>query len=231
MEKDASIGQTLAQAKETIWIDILDSMNEIFPCIQIIFEQKELIQKATETIVQVREKIGDMPTDASNIIKSMNSKNKYEFEELGISDRNATILEVKKVLTKRNLIDQLEERCETLEMGVKRFSNRIEALIQWGFPNIYVINDKLITQEDYVLKMEEGTRSNIKFSGIKGSMTTREFLETMTNEFFIENEVKHVFTIKPTFEKYTKVDEIYWRVIKLTILDEKRLEELCHLLD
>jgi len=50
-------------------------------------------------------------------------------------------------LTKRNLIDQLEERCETLELGVNRFCNKIEAIIQKGLPNIYVINDKLTTQE------------------------------------------------------------------------------------
>jgi len=56
-----------------------------------------------------------------------------------------TILEVKKISTKRNLIDQLEERCETLELQVDRFTNRIEALIQKGLPNIYVKNEKLIT--------------------------------------------------------------------------------------
>lgn len=51
VERDTSIGLTLAQAKETIWMNILDSMNEIWPFIQIIFEQKEMIEKATENIV------------------------------------------------------------------------------------------------------------------------------------------------------------------------------------
>jgi len=64
-----------------------------------------MMQKATKTIVEVREKLGDMPAEASNIIKFPNSKNKYELEELGISDRTATLLEVKKVLTKINLIN------------------------------------------------------------------------------------------------------------------------------
>lgn len=58
----------MAQAKETIWMNILDSMNEIWPSIQIIFEAKELIEKATETIVKGREKLGEMPTKAANII-------------------------------------------------------------------------------------------------------------------------------------------------------------------
>lgn len=119
-----------------------------------------------------------MPIEASNIIRFLNSNYKYELEELGISNKIATILEFKKVLTKRNLIDQLEERCETLQVGVNKFCNKIEALIQKGLPIIYVINDKLITQEDYVLKMKEMARSGVKFSGIKGSMTTTTFLET-----------------------------------------------------
>lgn len=104
-------------------------------------------------------------------------------------------------------------------------------MIQKGLPNIYVINDKLIAQEDYVPKMKEMARSSIKVSGIKGSMKAKEFLETISNDVYIQNEVKHVFTVKPTFSKYIEVDEIYWRVIKLTITDEKRWEEFCDLLD
>jgi len=94
-----------------------------------------------------------------------------------------------------------------------------------------VRNGKLITQEDYILKVKEMARSSIKFSGIKGSMTTNVFLETMSNDFYVQNEVKHIFTVKPTFSKYIEVDEIYCRVKKLTIRDEKRWEELVDLLD
>lgn len=56
-------------------------------------------------------------------------------------------------------------------------------------------------------------------------------METISNDLYIQNEVKHVFTVKPTFAKYTKVDENYQRVIKLTILDEKIWEEICDLID
>lgn len=125
----------------------------------------------------------------------------------------------------------MEERCETLELQLNRFTNIIEELMQKGLPIIYVINDKLITQEDYILKMKEIAKSNIKFSGIRGSMTTKVFLETMSNDFHVQNEVKHIFTVNPTFAKYTEVDGIYRRVTKLTVLDEKRWEELVDLLD
>lgn len=61
-----------------------------------------------------REKLGEMPTEAANIIRFLNSKSIYDLEEVGVIDRTTTILEVNKSLTKRNRIDQLEERCETL---------------------------------------------------------------------------------------------------------------------
>ena len=62
-------------------------------------------------------------------------------------------------------------------------------------------------------------------------MAARAFLETMANDFYIRNEVKHVFTVKPTFAKYTEVDEIYCRVKKLIVPYEKRWEELLDLLN
>jgi len=46
-------------------VNILDSMNEIWPLIQIIFEQKELIEKTTQTTMQGRERLGEMPTEAA----------------------------------------------------------------------------------------------------------------------------------------------------------------------
>ena len=81
-------------------------------------------------------------------------------------------------------------------------------------PSIYVIKDKLITQEDYVLKMKEMARRSIKFSGTKGSMIAKLFLETMWDDFSVQNEAEHIFTVNPTFAKYIEVHEIYHRVTK-----------------
>ena len=39
-ERESSIRNTLGQAKQIIWTNIIEAMNEIFPYIQINFEQK-----------------------------------------------------------------------------------------------------------------------------------------------------------------------------------------------
>ena len=45
-----------------------------------------------------------MLTEATEIIKFLNSKTREELEDFKIEDRTKTILEVKKVLTKRGLM-------------------------------------------------------------------------------------------------------------------------------
>ena len=80
-----------------------------------------------------------MPTEATEIIKFLNSKTKEELEELKIEDRTETILEFKRVLTKRGLMIQLEEKVHTMDAGVQRFFTKIEALQKKGLPGMRVI--------------------------------------------------------------------------------------------
>jgi hypothetical protein len=56
-----------------------------------------------------------MPTEAVEIIKLLNSKTREEIEDLKIEDRTETILEVKRVLTKRGMMLQLEEKVHTMD--------------------------------------------------------------------------------------------------------------------
>jgi len=47
---------------------------------------------------------------------------------LDIADRKGTILEVKKVLTKRNLMLNLEEKCQTMQLAIDRFMVKFDVL-------------------------------------------------------------------------------------------------------
>jgi hypothetical protein len=110
LRKQIVAGKTLAEVKESVWTDITRSMNEIWPMIQIMFEQNELVQRSNQATEKIRSELGEMPTQANEIIKFLNSKTREELEELRIEDRIETILEVKRVLTKRRLMLQLEEK-------------------------------------------------------------------------------------------------------------------------
>lgn len=65
----------------------------------MIFEQGQLVHKAKVAITEIKEELDHKPGEATRIIKVLNSKTKDELE-----DRTDVVLEVRKVLTKRNLM-------------------------------------------------------------------------------------------------------------------------------
>lgn len=52
------------------------------------------------------------------MIKSLNSKSKDELQHIGIQDKTETILEIKRVMNRKNLMVQLENNCLNLEASI-----------------------------------------------------------------------------------------------------------------
>jgi hypothetical protein len=161
----------------------------------------------------------------------LNSKTKEELEALEIEDRTKTILEVKKVLTKKGLMLQLEEKAQTMDIGVQRFFSKVDSLHKKGLLGLLVINDKLITLSDYKQNILTVEKDGSKFAGIQGSITGKDFLETLQLDLSIQHEIKYIFITKPTFSKYTEMDETYRRLLKVSIPSQKRWEDLCALIE
>jgi hypothetical protein len=231
LQKQTLAGKTLAEVKELVWTDITKSINEIWPMVQIMFEQNELLERSKQAVEKIRIELGDMPAQANDIIRFLNSKTREELEELKIEDRTETILEVKRVLTKRGLMLQLEEKIQVMDQGVQRFFLKIDTLQRKGLPGMKVINDKLMVLPDYKKKLIEVSKDCAKFAGIQSNIIGRAFMEALHLDFEIHHEIKHVFVVKPTFAKYTDMDEVYRRLLKVTVPTPIRWEELCDLLD
>ena len=75
------------------------------------------------------------------------------------------------MLTKRNLIRQLQEKCQVLDIGVQMFFNKLEALYKKGLPSLLVIKDKLSTWSDYSQKLLTKAKDGSKFAVVRVSMT------------------------------------------------------------
>ena len=171
-----------------------------------------------------------MPVEDIQIIKFLNSKTREELEELKIEYRTKFILEVKRVPTKRGLMIQLEEKVQAMDIGVKIFFSKIEALQKKGLPGLRVINDKLMTLSYYKKKLATVAKDSLKFSRIQGSITGKVFLEAFQSDISIQHKIHYIFIIKPTFAKYTEMDEVYRRLLKVSVPSNLRWEELCNLI-
>ena len=101
------------------------------------------------------------------LIDFLNSRNRRQLEELEIEDITATIIGIKKVLTKRSLMLNLEKRCQSIQADINSFMLKYVILREKGLPSPMVIHDKLMTQDDYIKKLEKQAKSQVGSSAVK----------------------------------------------------------------
>jgi hypothetical protein len=126
---------------------------------------------------------------------------------------------------------QLEEKSQVMDIGVQRFFSKFQVLHKKGLLGLLVLNDKLITLSDYKQKISTVAKDSSKFAGIQGSITGKALLETLQLDLSFQHEIKHIFITNPTIDKYTEIDEIYRKLLKIFIPSKKRWEDLCALLE
>jgi hypothetical protein len=88
-----------------------------------------------------------------------------------------------------------------------------------------------MTLSDYKQKITTVTKESSKFSGIQGNIIGKAFLETLQPDLNIQHKIKYIFLTKPTFAKYTDMDEIYRQLLKVTIPNTQIWDELCELIE
>jgi hypothetical protein len=81
-----------------------------------------------------------------------------------------------------------------------------------------------MTLSNYKQNIAMVAKDSSKFSGILGSLKCKAFLETLQLDLNIQHEIKYIFIIRPTFAKYTEMDEIYRKLLKVTIPNQQRWE-------
>jgi hypothetical protein len=74
-------------------------------------------------------------------------------------------------------------------------------------------------------------KDSSKFVGIQGSITSKAFLDALQWNMSIQHEIRYIFVTKPTFAKYTEMDEVYRRLLKVSVPSHLRWEELYDLIE
>ena len=108
----------VAYIKNHLWTKIIEGIHSQWPSIQIIYEKKELLQAANAEIDKTKKEIENKPPQVVQLIAFFNSKIREELEELKITDRTEAILQIKKVLNKRNMMNNLEDRCKDMNLAI-----------------------------------------------------------------------------------------------------------------
>jgi len=100
LEKDLTLQEPLGDLKDILCANTIDSINDVWPSIHIIFEQTEFVKTAIEAIQKKVEELGNKPEEENQLITFLKNKNRHQLDELEIEDRTTAILEIKKARCK-----------------------------------------------------------------------------------------------------------------------------------
>ena len=114
---------------------------------------------------------------------------------------------------------------------IQKLFSKLEPLYKKGLPNLLVINDKLSTWSDYSMQIMTKARDSSNFISRRLNMTGKEFLESLSYDLNIQYAIPNLFITRPTFSKYTKVNEVYRKLMKMNIASEQRWDKLFYLLE
>lgn len=56
-------------------------------------------------------------------------------------------------------------------------------------------------------------------------------LEALYFDLTIKHEIKHIFVHNTTFEKFTEVDEVYRKLVNISIPSEEKWDYLCEVIE
>ena len=115
---------------------------------------------------------------------------------MGIQDRTATILEIKRVFTKMTLMQNLERRCFDMQAEIIDFRERFNVLLNKRLPSPIITEDKIMDLETYVRKLDINAHNlaNSSASSLQATLPTgRNLHDKLENLFFLEHEVRHLF--------------------------------------
>ena len=88
-----------------------------------------------------------------------------------------------------------------------------------------------MTLPDYRKRLADVAKDSSKFTRIQGNTTGKEFLDALQWDISIQHEIRYIFVTKPTFVKYTEMDELYRRLLKVNVPSHLRWEELYDLIE
>jgi len=238
LQKDLTLEKPLNEINDILWDNIIELIRGIWPSIQAIFEQNELVKIAQEEMNKTRHELRGKPEHAQQIIQFLNSRTKQQLALLGIEDRTGTVLEAKRVFTKRTFMQNLERKCTDILVDINVFREKFQALLDSELPSPMLTEDQIVDLETYEKRIKAHAKHTAIGSTGIGSTSSSEpavptgksIYEKVRNLFHLEHELKYLFPNEPTFYKLTEADETLRKLRRTMIPDDQWWKEMLEVL-
>jgi hypothetical protein len=199
----------LIGARHIIWDEIIDEVGKIWNYFKIIDDEIQLTDEADDTIKKSFQELGTRPQVATRVIKFLNSNTSEVLKTKGVKDKTIMVMEDENIFTKRNLLQQAQNKCIMVKRNIESFTNKYENLVNMGLPSSWNDKGKLLSFEGYRKNLFTVRENEEKFQGIIDNLRGQTIVDVLIDDFYLLWKIKNLFSSPPTYEKYTELDIAY----------------------
>ena len=192
-------------------------------------EEVSLVKKVEKDITKDEQELGDKPQVANKIIRVLNSKTKEELNQIGVKDRTSTIMYFEKVLTKRNLIQQVQSKVVHLQINVQWYKMNYKNMVEVGLPEYYSKKGNFLSLPDYQQLLISARENVNKFKGVTGILKGQTIFYLLDDDFFLLWHLRNLFQTTPTYEACTEMEKDYIRLTSCKYTSNQEWEQFAQL--
>jgi hypothetical protein len=130
-------GKSLLQgAKHIIWDSILVELIKLGTYLNFVNDEDNIAVLAKQRCKVINETLSKRPVEwAQNAINLLNTMSSSSLQTIGVKDRTALIIWARRIITKHNLSNSVQNKASQLEKSVQDFKDLFEELFIKGLPS------------------------------------------------------------------------------------------------
>jgi hypothetical protein len=135
-----------------------------------------------------------------------NSKTWNQLNALGDNDRTSLLMDATKVLTKKILVQQPQNKSNSIQRSIETFMKRYKELVKMGLPPCWDKNGNFIQYKSYKDMLIKARDDITQFQYMDGVLKCQTIFCKLIDGFHLLWKIKNLFPNIPSYDRYTVHD-------------------------
>jgi hypothetical protein len=157
---------TMKGDKNIIWDDIANAIFKNWSYFTLVQDELDLINVVLKAIKGTTNELENKPDLEADIINILNNRTKEELKDLQVNDRTSIVMDAKKFITKKMLLQNAKTKCHELIREISTFKKIFSDFIKHGLPSFWNENGDLNPMKNYHKLLEYRRNIENKFKNI-----------------------------------------------------------------
>ena len=188
-----------------------------------IYSAMEKHKLATEQLAHVHKEPIEKAQMIMNFLKFSSDEALHAFK---VNERFQTLMLVKRVIDKDEMIRKVKNRSEALQKEIKEIYSLFKPLIEKGMPYFWDVDNRLLKKEEYNDLLVNKKNDHTNFEDLEGNLRGEVIVVKLGDLFDLLNMARRIKFPKPVVEDYINLELLALQMMEIVLPTRNHFKEL-----